>query len=458
MKRHILIICIILSFHHIGFCQGGTSAIDTLTVNLSHQNAPHQGRSTVKRQIDSLQTQLDTIQQSINALLEISQNTEEIAHNTEEDSIKDGWNVYGWIAFLIAAFTLLYAIRTFRAQNATERHTQKAPKDAQLGVLKDLPRHFYRNLACTCASLLKFRTQTLSKFGGRLCYPSEANILKLTTLPDEFILPIDSSSDLEYQKMHEEKLLFKNYNLEIEVAAKHFATKGLSDDSLKNDYDNLLFKPLFLTTRMFELQDMITSDSRNAYVNNVVYALYAFAKEHFEKIDINAFVNDKHNEIDYLNTITDDSVFVNSIGVNDDSIARSLKMLLKYKKNDENEIAFLKRERDKTNNDNEFDGKGIITKSIFKDYFEKTYKNEAIDGKTRGLDNFLKILRIHNEDVFVNEFNSDLKTANASTAYNALRFYFDFLSKDEWDVKGFLFTILKVDAVLEIGKVGMIEY
>lgn len=375
-----------------------------------------------------------------------------IEDNTHQHPMRDGWNLYGWIAFTIALASAIIALVTLREQSKTEKHTQKAPRDAQLGVLKDLPRHFYRNLACTCAAHYKFRSQTT-----RMKYPSEANILKLTTLPDEFILPIDSSSDIEYKKMHEEKLLFKNYNLEVEVAAKHFAIKNISDDSLKNDYDNLLFKPLFLTTRMLELQDMITSDSKTSVENGVVYSIYAFVKEHFEKVNYKAFIENKNNEIKLLEGIVNDSDFKNKIGVKDDSISRSLKMLLKYKTSDSDVVEFLTRKRD----DGEFIGTGEVlldTEKGFKEYFIKHYSSETINGSKKGLDSFEKALSVNNEDDFSLVFNGGEKTDNSTSAFKALSFYFTFMNSKNWDVKELLFTILKIDSVLEMSKIGMIEY
>ncbi len=376
-----------------------------------------------------------------------------IEGNTRQHPLRDGWNLYGWIAFAIALASAFIAMITLREQSKTEKHTQKAPKDAQLGVLKDLPRHFYRNLACTCAAHYKFRSQTTRKK-----YPSEANILKLTTLPDEFILPIDSSSDMEYKKMHEEKLLFKNYNLEIEVAAKHFALQSISDDSLANDYDNLLFNPLFLTTRMLELQDLIARDGKSGSINGVVYAIYAFVKEHFEKVNFKAFIENKNDEVRLLEAIINDSDFAKRIGVKDDSISRSIKMLLKYKKSDPDVVNFLTRKRV---DDDEFSGTGEVlldSEGGFIEFFNKQYSLESVNGSTKGLDSFRKVLKVQNEDDFSKVFNGGESTANTSNAYKALSFYFTFMNKKNWDVNELLLTMLKIDSVLEMSKIGMIEY
>lgn len=419
------------------------SASGTIADSVIQSNNPRTGgRGKLTDKIDNVQQSVDGLVSSIN------EKTEDIKNNTH-------FGTKEWIGWWVAFFSLVFAAVTYMAQHKTEKHTQKAPKKAQLGVLKDLPRHFYRNLACTCASHIKFRSQTPTSGGLRLCYPSEANILKLSTLPDEFILPIDSGSDPVYRKMHEEKLLFKNYNLEVEVAAKHFAIKGITDTSLTNDYDNLLFKPLFLITRMLEFQDMITKDEKNDSVNGVVYAIYAFVKEHLEKLGFTAFIDNNNNEISFVKSITADKNFVSLIGIKDDSIERSLKMLLKYKKFDGEEIEFLKRRR---NADGEFDGKGTINKEVFVTCFKNWYEAEALDKTTKGVDSLDKVLRVSCINDFANEFNNGKVNPKIRTAYNAVKFYFSFMQKDEWDVKDLLFTILKIDAILEMSKIGMIEY
>lgn len=130
-------------------------------------------------------------------------------------------------------------------------------------------------------------------------------MLKLLVLPDDFILPIDASDEKTYCKMHEEKLLFRNYNLEIQTAAEHFANKSIPDSSLQNDYDNLLFKPVFLVTKMFELQDRILVDKSGnpSQENNIAYTIYAFIKEHLEKVDFLQLAKNSDKELETLNKI-----------------------------------------------------------------------------------------------------------------------------------------------------------
>ena len=369
-----------------------------------------------------------------------------IESNTKKDNLKDGWNVYGLCAIVVALMSLVISLLTLTAQSKTEKHTQKAPIKAQIGILKDLPRHFYRNLACTCAALLKFRNSSNRKDSKRLSYPSEANILKLTTLPDEFILPIDSLDESLYQTMHEDKLLFKNYNLEIEVAAKHFASENISDDSLKNDYDNLLFKPIFLVSRMFKLQEKIAPGN-----DNVSYTIYAFVKEHFAKANLLTIAKNQNNEIAFLRSITQTEDFKKGIGVLQDSIDRSLNTLFNHIGKEAGTAGFLSRQLDSNDGSEE---RFVIDVTIFRNYFNDNHKAEE-SGNSSPL--FDKVTTISSEKAFRELINAP-QSFDTTECYTLLKPYFEFFQASRWDASALIYTILKIDTLLELGKIGMINY
>lgn len=391
------------------------------------------------------------LHQDLNEIIDLQnkiydEKLELIESNTKKDNLKDGWNAYGWCAILVALLSLVISLLTLAAQSKTEKHTQKAPIKAQIGILKDLPRHFYRNLACTCAALLKFRDGGNRKDGRRLRYPSEANILKLTTLPDEFILPIDSLDESIYQTMHEDKLLFKNYNLEIEVASKHFASENISDESLKNDYDNLLFKPIFLVSRMFKLQEKIAPGN-----DNVSYSVYAFVKEHFAKANLLTIAKNQNNEIVFLRSIARTEDFKKSIGVLQDSIDRSLNALFGHIGKEANSAGFLSRQQDGSYASKE---RIVIDAAIFRNYFNATHKAEE-SGKSSPL--FDQVAAIGSEQDFRRLINAP-ESLNTTESYSLLKPYFDFFQLPRWDATTLIYTILKIDTLLELGKIGMIDY
>lgn len=416
-----------------------------------------------------------------------------IAYDTNRIFNKDNWDSYGILALAISIFSILIAIfsciftkQTLTAQKKTEEHTQNAPLQAQIGILKDLPRHLYRNLACTCAALLKFRASTNKKKGIRLKYPSESNMLKLLVLPDDFILPIDASDEKTYCKMHEEKLLFRNYNLEIQTAAEHFANKSIPDSSLQNDYDNLLFKPVFLVTKMFELQDRILVDKSGnpSQENNIAYTIYAFIKEHLEKVDFLQLAKNSDKELETLNKIMKNDSFLEAISIKNDSIERSVIKALSYCTSSES-IAFL-HFRESTS-DTKIHQRAYISRDEFFKYFFKKYaeespKRSAVKTKTsktdsdqnkdisndfkpigKGDTHLYMIKNMTSEEDFKRFIKSrddkkKITDDQISKCYEVIKPYFGAFQSDDWNVPDTIYNILKIDTCLELNKIGMIDY
>ena len=185
-----------------------------------------------------------------------------IEKNTKPSFICDDVNAIGVAALIVAFASLIVAGVTLNAQKKTEEntrlaeeHTKRAPISVQKGKLEDLPRHFYRNLVCTCSQIFLFNDKAnRDSSGRRICYPSESNVLKLQTLPDDIILPIDVENEKVYKSMHELRLLFRNYSQEVTVAAEHISRANITDESLFQDFDNLLFKPMLLTKKKFDFE------------------------------------------------------------------------------------------------------------------------------------------------------------------------------------------------------------
>lgn len=352
----------------------------------------------------------------------------EIEYHTKGDNIKDGWNLYGWVAFGIALVSLVFSIITYRAQKKVEEQTKNASLEVQCGVLDDLYRHLYRNLICTCAIIYKFRGINGVKSTEE--YPSEVNLQKLTTLPEDVILPIDIKDDDIYSHMHEMKKLLKNYNMEIDIASKHFACKEIKDKHLKNDYDNLLFKPLFLIENTFRLWDKFKKHNKALKPHKHEYALYKFVLEHFSKLDFAKINNsatqeylkktdDRFNERNSFNSLFDCLVSIEDIEEN--SIQRSLDKFCKS-----------------LSDQSPYIGKDMqISKEKFNDYLNSL-----------NCENVKDLIKKKREGC--NEKLEELKPLFEQ--------YFELFNKDEWMLDELLFHILRIDIALEIPKIGMINY
>lgn len=227
-----------------------------------------------------------------------------IEGNTRQHPLKDGWNLYGWIAILVAIFSAMIAMITFQAQSKTEQHTKNAPLSVQIGRFKDLTRHLYRNLVCTSAAIAKYNsTQNFISIGtakkknakqkeedaiegaARVSFPSESNFNKLKTMPDDVVLNIDVN-ERTYAQMHELKVLLRNYNIEIDVASSHVSNKHIWKKAINQDFDNLIFKPLHLIKSAFETEKLMLS-TESGRLPLPDRSIYIILEEHFDKLRSN---------------------------------------------------------------------------------------------------------------------------------------------------------------------------
>lgn len=180
----------------------------------------------------------------------------QIQENTHNHPITSGFNnIYGSLTFIIAIAACIAGWITYRAQKSTEKHTKNTPYKVQEGILLDMPRHQYRNLLCTLAMINQYQDSRVAHQKNPksvLRYPSEANMLKLQTLPEQTMVKMDIEEEEAvklYRIMQETSLFFRNSNNEILAAAEHFRRADLDDRSFICDADNLLFKPLFLVDK-----------------------------------------------------------------------------------------------------------------------------------------------------------------------------------------------------------------
>ena len=152
-------------------------------------------------------------------------------------------NFYGIVGVVLALFSLLYTFRSYVSQSQTESNTRNVPIKDQINKFRDLTRHEYRNLVVVLTTAMKFFADDNAKDGVRKAYPSESHILKLQAAPEDFVLDINPQMAATVSEM---RLLLRNYNIEINVACNHLVRPAINDDAVYRDYDNLIFKPLFL--------------------------------------------------------------------------------------------------------------------------------------------------------------------------------------------------------------------
>ena len=390
----------------------------------------------------------------------------EIENNTRGDFVYDEWNLYGIFTFVIALIAGLIAWITYKSQKRTEEHTNNAPISVQISVLNDLPRHFYRNLVCTCAVIFKFGGV---KNPNQKQYPSESHFKKLQVLPDDFMLPIDTdNSDNSYRLMHENKLLFRNYNSETEVALEHIKRRNAGQEALTQDFDNLLFKPMFLIKETFEYEKSLVvnkneqkkiSDYKNVMSvkdeNLVVRTIVIIIRTHFNKLG-NNFKNLLNKDYYKVPKIISQNDFKNFEDIidNKNGVIRSLEQLLEggpkdldykskrygitiEKKKDEKIPLYLIHKETLINNFKGGDSANLIERIV----------------NIRNLKEFKEFL----EKLQLRDKEKEPKITDEEF-YNSLKHYFDYLSKSVWDFRVLFMHILAVDTAIELNNIGMVNY
>lgn len=215
-------------------------------------------------------------------------------------------NFYGIVGVVLALFSLLYTFRSYVSQSQTESNTRNVPIKDQINKFRDLTRHEYRNLVVVLTTAMKFFADNNAKDGMRKAYPSESHILKLQAAPEDFVLDINPQMAATVSEM---RLLLRNYNIEINVACNHLSRPAINDDAVNRDYDNLIFKPLFLVRNACNMEAQLKEEKdlcwREAFKRHfhiskqseqtkqqrvdalLVRSIKIIIKEHLKKIAIN---------------------------------------------------------------------------------------------------------------------------------------------------------------------------
>lgn len=215
-------------------------------------------------------------------------------------------NFYGIVGVVLALFSLLYTFRSYVSQSQTESNTRNVPIKDQINKFRDLTRHEYRNLVVVLTTAMKFFADDNAKNGMRKAYPSESHILKLQAAPEDFVLDINPQMAATVSEM---RLLLRNYNIEINVACNHLSRPAINDDAVNRDYDNLIFKPLFLVRNACNMEAQLKEEEnlcwreaikRHFHISKqseqtkqqrvdalLVRSIKIIIKEHLKKIAIN---------------------------------------------------------------------------------------------------------------------------------------------------------------------------
>lgn len=240
--------------------------------------------------MDSIKAKVDSVKAKI---LLVTKNTE--CEKLFGSNI-DWYNFsFAFLAFIVACFSAVYDFRGFRESKRTADNVIRMSLDVQLAQFDDLIRHLYRNLVCTIA----FTKKILDK-KEHLEYPSEEHLLKLKVLPEDVLHLEKYNNDNDiYKKMHELKLLLRNYDIEIDTAMMHLKDGLISMNVLRNDLDTLTFKPLYLVKKILDItEQMVNKKGTNQNMPPFKNAASIITKEHISKMRENKGTLDMYNYLD----------------------------------------------------------------------------------------------------------------------------------------------------------------
>lgn len=194
--------------------------------------------------LDGIQNQLDKIYHEL----------ETIQRTSPDYSKLFAWDVglIASISLAVAIFSLVYTYRAFKSQVKTEENTSNVTSEAIKGWLKDLIRHFYRNLVVVTA--IKKKLDERKENGMFTGYPSDEHILKLAPSYDwlEMVNNKELSNIQNGVSLFNLKKLFVNFDIEIHTSLEHFKSRDIPMEVKQRDLTTLMFKSKFLAYKSYE--------------------------------------------------------------------------------------------------------------------------------------------------------------------------------------------------------------
>ena len=162
----------------------------------------------------------------------------------------DQWNFLVGVTFLVSVLSLWYTMKTVVSVKR-EAEKDRIDEECQRLLLIDIVRHLYRNKVCTLAMWYKYVQAKGEK------YPSDEHFLKLELLPKDLYLEQFYKDPQKFNLLHELEMLLRNYNIEVEVAQRHFFDAHIDEETKTRDFSTLNFKPGYLAVRILEAMDQL---------------------------------------------------------------------------------------------------------------------------------------------------------------------------------------------------------
>lgn len=353
------------------------------------------------------------------------------------------FNFYGIVATVLALFSLWYTFLAYRSQSLTESNTRNVPIEDQVNMFKGFARHEYRNLVVVMATAVKFFSKENQSNGHRIAYPSENHLLKLQAGPEDFVLNIDSKIAARVSEM---RILQRNFNIDVEVACKHLQRATINSDVLYRDYDNLIFRPFYMLRKTCEIEAKMMlpqvknksqKEKEDEYIKDLAYrSIDMMVIEHLLRLPyfLKEFLYELHCCMNSANVKEQTKYFQYfELFANDKDVFLECDKFATLQRS----FRFLFR----INRKEDGDYKPLLHTCNFDHYMPKYFAYFQIG----------EILDILPELERINPKNFDWLMSYKGML-NAIR------GKEEIDFQSFFPLMLKMDILVELPKIGMVNY
>ena len=353
------------------------------------------------------------------------------------------FNFYGIVATVLALFSLWYTFLAYRSQSLTESNTRNVPIEDQVNMFKVFAGDEYRYLVVVMATAVKFFSKENQSNGHRIAYPSENHLLKLQAGPEDFVLNIDSKIAARVSEM---RILQRNFNIDVEVACKHLQRATINSDVLYRDYDNLIFRPFYMLRKTCEIEAKMMlpqvknksqKEKEDEYIKDLAYrSIDMMVIEHLLRLPyfLKEFLYELHCCMNSANVKEQTKYFQYfELFANDKDVFLECDKFATLQRS----FRFLFR----INRKEDGDYKPLLHTCNFDHYMPKYFAYFQIG----------EILDILPELERINPKNFDWLMSYKGML-NAIR------GKEEIDFQSFFPLMLKMDILVELPKIGMVNY
>lgn len=198
--------------------------------------------------IATLQTQLlqahDTISADSASIGLIRGYVEKLAHD-------GGFDLWDWVAILIALLSLFVAIIMAYWQYKTERNTTRITKGSQIKLMIGNICHLYNNLVIINAMWEELADRYATH------YPSQDHFRKLAIDIQGIHTEGFINDPKKIESINRSRLLIRNYNIEVAVAEQHICSKEFPAKLKSRDFGILIKKQnMFLTKFLSQIENI----------------------------------------------------------------------------------------------------------------------------------------------------------------------------------------------------------